>query len=319
MPDSGFSMTRHRYRIYGVIVDSAFVLSSVEPCAEVRPADIEIVAGAPDWFEHHAAGLREDCEEWIRYTILKDGSVYIRVNHVLEAIVSADGRRVTAARLDDAEERTFEANLTNFALSASLTLQGEECLHATVVEIDGRAVGLLGPSGAGKSTLAAFLLTEGATLITDDMLRVNFDDDRVMAYPGPYRLKLFEATALRFLPDATSDGNFNRLSRKIMVEPEVMAPRRAPVLLSALFWLGDDDPADGAPDVSVRRLAGIEQVKVLTKSTMARRYMAPERLKRQLRFAERMARVMPIYALEYRRDYALLDAVARELRQTGSG
>ena len=315
-------MNRHMYRIYGVIVDSAFALSSVEPCAETLPVDISLVAGTPDWFERVAAGLREDCEEWIRYTILEDGGVYIRINQVLEAIVAADGRRVVAARLEDAEDRTFEANLTNFALSASLTLQGEECLHATVVEIDGRAVGLLGPSGAGKSTLAAFLLTEGATLVTDDMLRVSFAEKGVLAYPGPHRLKLFEPTALRFLPHAASAGDFNRLSRKIMVTPAPHrdtgrpAPVHAPLPLSALFWLGNDEPADGAPEISMRRLAGIEQVKVLTQSTMARRYMAPERLKRQLRFAEKLARLMPIYALDYRRDYELLGKVARKLRQT---
>ena len=40
---------------------------------------------------------------------------------------------------------------------------------------------------------------------------------------------------------------------------------------------------------------------------------------RQLRFAERLARVMPIYALDYRRDYELLQQVARELRQTAGG
>ena len=65
-----------------------------------------------------------------------------------------------------------------------------------------------------------------------------------------------------------------------------------------MFWLGEDELPDGAPDISVRRIAGIECVKVLTQSTMARRYMAPQRLKRQLLFAERMARVMPIYALD---------------------
>jgi hypothetical protein len=321
MPDSGSSLTHHKYRIYGVTVDSEFALSSVEPCANAQPTDISIVSGTQDYFQQNAAGLRQDGEDSIRYTILADHSVYIRIDHVLEAIVAADGRRVTAGRLEDADDRTYEANLANFALSASLTLQGEECLHATVVEIDGRAVGLLGPGGAGKSTLAAFLLTEGATLVTDDMLRVTFAEGDVMAYPGPYRLKLFEETALRFLPGAARDGAFNRLSCKIMVEPTPQRvagspPWRAALPMSALFWLGNDEPSDGEHDVSVRRLAGIEKVKVLTQSTMARRYMAPERLKRQLRFAERMARIMPIYALDYRRDYALIEKVARELRQT---
>jgi hypothetical protein len=317
MPDSGSRGTRHRYLIYGVTVESELALSSVEPWSGPGAADVSILSGTPAYFKQSAEGLRQDGEDSIHYTILGDDRLYIRISQVLEAIVEADGRRVVAARLADADHRTFEANLTNFALSASLTLRGEECLHATVVEIGGRAVGLLGPSGAGKSTFAAFLLTKGATLVTDDMLRVTFVEGKVMAHPGPHRLKLFEEEARRFLPNAARDGNFNRLSRKIMVEP---SSRRGTALpLSALFWLGGDEPGDGASDVSVRRLAGIELVKVLTQSTMARRYETPERLKRQLRFAERLARVTPIYALDYRRAYELLEKAAHELRRTVDG
>jgi hypothetical protein len=316
MPDSESSMTRHKYRIYGLIVESELPLSSVEPCTEDLPPEISIVFGAQDYFQQRAGALRQDSDEWIRYTVLDDGSVYIRINQVFEAVVEVDGRRVICARLEDADDRTFEANLSNFALSASLTLKGEECLHATVIEFDGRACGLLGPSGAGKSTLAAFLLGQSAKLVTDDMLRVAFTELEVLAYPGPHRLKLFEETASRFMPGAMSDGSFNRLSRKMMIRPDVVSSLvSAPLPLSTLFWLGDEEPPEGTRDVSTRRLIGVEPVKVLTQSTMATRYLASERLKRQLRFAERLARRIPIYALDYRRDFDLLESVSRQLQR----
>lgn len=318
MPDFGSTGTSHTYLIYGVAVESEFALSSVEPWNGAESVDIRIRVGTPAYFQQNAAGLRQEGEDAICYTILGDGSLYIRVSQVLEAVVDADGRCVTAAPLNEADDRTFEANLTNFALSASLTMQGQECLHATVVEIDGRAIGLLGESGAGKSTLAAFLLNGGATLITDDMLRVTFAEDSAMAHSGPHRLKLFEETAHQLLPKEARDGRFNRLSRKIMVEPSARPKVGKATPLSALFWLGEE-PAEDAKDVSLRRLSGIEKIKVLTQSTMARRYETPARLKRQLRFAERLARIMPIHAVSYRRDYALLESVAHKLRQTTFG
>ncbi len=173
MPDSTFNSTRHLYRLYGLAVESEPRLISAQPWPDGDAAPVvRITFGTADFFEQKAGGLRQDCEDWIRHVVLADGSIYIRVNEVFEAVMTADGRDVVCAPLGDVDERTFEANLTNFAFSTSLTLQGEECLHATVVAVGDRAVGLLGPSGSGKSTLSAFLLARGVTLVTDDMLRV---------------------------------------------------------------------------------------------------------------------------------------------------
>jgi hypothetical protein len=319
MPDSTFNETRCVYRLYGLAVESALRLTSAEPWPDegVTPA-VRIAFGTPEVFARKAAGLREDCEDWIRHVVLADGSVYIRVNEVFEAIVAPYGRDVVCAPLGEVDERTFEANLANFALSASLTLQGEECLHATVVAVGGRAVGLLGPSGSGKSTLSAFLLAHGAALVTDDMLRVTLaDDGAILAHPGPHRLKLFDDSAARLLPDASRDGSFNRLSSKRMFEPGGACGRVvAPVPLAALFWLGEPEPPVAEGEVAIRRLSGIEPVKVLTASTMNRRYVAADRLVRQLRFAERLARALPIHALRYRRDYEVLDRVARAMDES---
>ena len=88
--------------------------------------------------------------------------MHIRADEVFEATVSACGNEVVCRRLGELDMRTLEANLLNFVISTSLTLSGEEPLHATVVELDGHAVGLLGHSGTGKSTLAAFLISRGA-------------------------------------------------------------------------------------------------------------------------------------------------------------
>jgi hypothetical protein len=318
MPDSTFNQTRHLYRLYGLAVESALRLTSAEAWPEEDGAPtVRIACGAPEVFERKAAGLREDCGDWIRYAVLGDGSLYIRVIVVFEAIIASHGRDVVCAPLGEVDERTFEANLANFALSASLTLQGEECLHATVVAIGGRAVGLLGPSGSGKSTLSAFLLAWGAGLVTDDMLRVTFaDGGAILAHSGPHRLKLFDDSAAQLLPAAAQDGSFNRLSSKRMFEPGGVSRVGTALPLSALFWLGDPEPPPGEDEVAIRRLAGIEPVKVLTGSTMNRRYVAADRLERQFRFAERLARAVPIHALRYRRDYGLLERVAAAIDRT---
>ncbi|MDP1964701.1 MAG: hypothetical protein Q8K93_21170 [Reyranella sp.] len=308
---------RYRYVVYGVVVESDFPMRAIDEAPDPAvAATVRFDLGQPEYFRERTRGVAADLDDWLHHTVLPAGGIYMRVDKIFEAIVSPDGRHVVSARLADADDRSFEANLLNFVLSTALTLQGEEPLHATVVDLDGRAVGLLGQSGAGKSTLAAFLIAEGAKLITDDMLRLTFADGFAYAHTGPQRLKLLDETAERLLPEAVGDGYWNTLSGKIMVRPHAPTPERhVPRPLAALFWLGEPAPSSASDVVTTRRLKGIDLARVLTSSAMNIRYFAPDRLIRQLQFAERVAHVLPVHALSYARDYPLLGRIAAEIRR----
>lgn len=65
-------------------------------------------------------------------------------------------------------------------------------IQATAVEIDGRAVIFEGPPGSGKSTLALSLIDRGATLIGDDGVTLERENDRVLASPPPNIAGLLE-------------------------------------------------------------------------------------------------------------------------------
>lgn len=304
----------HRHLVYGLEIESDFPLASVAAAASasgglrlrlVAPAELRGRVGA---------ATAADPDDWIEHIVLPDGAVYMKLDGIFETIVSADGSDVACARLGDADQRTFEANLLNFVLSAALTLRGEEPLHATVLEREGRAFALLGPSGAGKSTLAAFLVARGARLVTDDMLRLTFANGRAMAHHGPHRLKLFDEQARLLLPEAVAAGHFNRLSGKLMVEPPADATNRAlPRPLAAMFWLGDSPPR--SDEVRSARLSGTALARALLSSAMNIRYHAPDRLARQMRFAGRVAETVPVHALAYPRRHELLGRVDDEIRK----
>lgn len=303
--------------IYGLVVESELQLTSADEVTESQgePA-ITVVLGSPEYFQVIRPTSAPDPDDWVQHVVLADGSVYMKAAVVFEAVISADGRDVVCRKMGDVDQRSFEANLMNFVVSASLTLQGEEPLHATVVDIEGRAVGLLGLSGAGKSTLAAFLISHGADLVTDDMLRIKFADDGLLVYPGPYRLKLLDEAGKRFLPAAVPHGHFNPLSGKIMVQPrEKVRPDRVPMRLSALFHIGHPDEQGPIEGVSSARLVGLDLATTLISSTMDTRYAEPSRLARQIRFAARVAGILPIYELRYPRNFDVMDKVAAEIRR----
>lgn len=127
------------------------------------------------------------------------------------------------------------------ALAVHLKLRGELVLHASAVEVGGRAVAFVGASGMGKSTLAALLCTAGARLMTDDVLRVvGVDDEVPLAYPGSTESRLREGAhslagdAAWAAASPTADGRLAVRARSHLTEPLPLAacvvPLRSPTV-----------------------------------------------------------------------------------------
>jgi hypothetical protein len=93
-----------------------------------------------------------------------------------------------------------------------------------------------------------------------------------------------------------------------------MQPRLAAVPLAALFHLATPDTSTSSNTVSSRRLSGIDLARVLISSAMDNRYAAPQRLARQLRFADGLATRLAVYRLSYPRLIETLPEVEEEIR-----
>ena len=140
------------------------------------------------------------------------GRVTLRVPGLCDFLIP-DGGRVVTCRLDPATDPGIASLLASGLLVAVLLmLDGEVVLHASAVEVGGRAVALAGVSGAGKSTLAALLCAHGARLVSDDSLRVHLEPVPACR-PGGAHLRLRPAATwvLDRFParppvGATSDG-----------------------------------------------------------------------------------------------------------------
>lgn len=297
-----------RYGVYGLTLVTSLPLRL--PPAAASGVAVELAEGTAADFSRAPGFLDGEPDEWVRQRLLEDGRLHMRWGTQFEILVSRDGRRVLCRNLDRTALETFEAYLTNFAVSAALILQGEEPLHATVVETGGRAVALVGPSGAGKSTLAAFLMGQGATLVTDDMLRVTFDGATARAHPGPHRIKLFREPAGRYLPNGVDQGFWSLVGEKLILAPGGPPPDARPRRLAAIYHL--DAPApEGAREPRVERLSGLALFTTILASSMNSRLHSPDRLARQFRFAQRLAADLPVFRLTYPRDFAALEQAAK--------
>jgi hypothetical protein len=73
-----------------------------------------------------------------------------------------------------------------------LNQKGYLILHGSAVNIGNKAIAFLGDCGEGKSTTAAALNIKGHSLISDDVLVVNFDEDKPKLLPSFPRIKLWD-------------------------------------------------------------------------------------------------------------------------------
>ena len=301
---------RHRYCVYGIVVVSDAPLALAEH-RDGGLAEVEIRSAPASAFQAAAAGPTFDAgsDTFHRYASPPDGSTYVRWETVGEFLVAADGRSIVCRSIEGCSPESFQVYMLGQALSFALVKQGFEPLHAAVVVVGDQAVAFLGQSGFGKSSLAACFLQAGYRLLTDDLLLLQHEHDRVLAYPGPPRIKLFAKTAGRFLDDTAHTVPMNGDTTKRVLRVEAHRRWTVPAELTAIYSLAAPRDACRSERVSSEVLARREGFVELVKATFNRRVVSPERLARQFDVMTRIADLVPVRRLAYPRTIDRLQEV----------
>jgi len=84
----------------------------------------------------------------------------------------------------DGDDELLEHRIASSALGVLLALRGDLVLHASAVEMDGRATIFCGPTQRGKSTLARALGEDGHQLLGEDGIAIELGGDGPIAFPG---------------------------------------------------------------------------------------------------------------------------------------
>lgn len=83
--------------------------------------------------------------------------------------INTNGTKVICHKPDSIPHSDAQSFIIGPVLGCVLRLRHQICLHASVMEYNGKAFAFVGNKGAGKSTTAAALLNAGARLISDDV------------------------------------------------------------------------------------------------------------------------------------------------------
>jgi len=294
-PDAEFAPAGQafRYGLYGLQIDSEIRLP-VADSKPVQPADLAVRVADPAFIERRRGSvpLRPEGETWYRHAMLGDGGMHLRWEDMFACIVERSGRNIWFASLGAAAMESLHVYFLGHAVAVALASMGEEPLHATVIARPGRCVALMGESGAGKSTLAAFLVSRGARLVTDDLLRVAIDGPTVLAYPGPRRIKLMPDSKARYLGAQAEGVPMHPLSGKFILPLEPAMTHEGMATLDEIFLL--DWPPEGVPEPRVETPTSRDAMLRVIAGTCVTRVTDAARLARQFKFARDLVERIPI-------------------------
>lgn len=226
------------------------------------------------------------------------------INQGREVIVEPDQRRDQALIL---------SCLLGRVMAILMHQRGNLVLHASSLEIGGRAVGIGAHSGTGKSTFAAYLATRGHGYLTDDMIPLKTEDMPIpMVYPGFPLAKLHPETAAALnIPAERITPISAEMDKKFVSFPPREDPMQA-YPLHALYILNE------GPEVSLTRMPVQQAVMELVTHSFSRIFAQNEfqttgdkaRLQKTLQQCAWLAGKIPVYRLTRPRDFALLPQLA---------
>jgi hypothetical protein len=155
------------------------------------------------------------------------------------------GREIVVTPVPGAELSLVRLYLVGKVMATLLYQRGFLVLHASAVEIEGKAVAFMGTSGFGKSSLAASLYACGNTVIADDVVAVDLGSGAV-AIPAFPQLKLDPemAHALGYQRDSLVPLHPLEPKRGLRVSDR-FARVRSP--LELIYLLGTDPARASAP------------------------------------------------------------------------
>lgn len=249
----------HWYRAHGLVISSAVELSLPPGSPASGKPDLVLRCGADRPIpSHDPPGCRlaqlSNPDGTLRYSLARDSDrTVLRYPGLCEFVGDKDLADITVHLHPGVDPGFIPVLAAGALLAVHLKLLHELVMHASAVQLDGRALAFVGASGMGKSTLAAVLCRNGCGLVADDVLRVDLTGTMVRVYPGSTESRL-RMSARQLADAAPSDAVRPTADGRLALRPSAVGPHACagePLPLAACVV---PLPTRQAVDVSVQRL-----------------------------------------------------------------
>lgn len=227
------------------------------------------------------------------------------------ALALAESNTVLVSRGQHISTARFNHTVLHSFLPQLLSARGETILHATCVILDGRAFVFAGASGMGKSTLAAGFAARGATVFSEDILRVERTPSGQYvahrSYPGA-RLRA-NSFLLPAEKRSNQPGRFGLPKHRVHVTDTDTGAEPMPV--GAIFFLRSGRTV--SPRFSAMR--PLQAIRPMLKSSFLQALPKESRSREAFLRMSSLAASVPTFDLRYKRSPEHFPALLRDIER----
>jgi hypothetical protein len=158
--------------------------------SEIALPELPLISGSPD-----VVVKLENLDHLDGSHVNRHDSIFGGLEDIGFALIE-NGQSITISLASIEAESMLAPSILGTCMAVILAQRNYLVLHASSVVVDGKAIAFIGNSGWGKSTLAATFHQQGYSVLTDDVLAIEFTESGPLVHPGFAQCKL--------LPDAAS-------------------------------------------------------------------------------------------------------------------
>lgn len=300
--------TPRTYRVFGLVIRSDFEFEVLE---EVTASEAEI-----DLVVKRSSGIiRPEPPAFDPLFDIQPDQQYMHWV-VTGAFLVPDDHTVLVETHAGVSDHQVSQAFLGLVMSVVLERRQLLCLHASAVNLGGRAALFLGDKGAGKSTTSAALLSRGHLPVTDDLVAVEPQGADLAIRPGFSSMKLWPDTidALALAPQESDRLIHPRITKMQKRMPTAIPDRN--IVMGAAFVLSR---AAEVTDVTALRLPAHEALQKILRYTFMARYgetrLGPAHLQNHMRRCAAVVAQIPVYTLMIPEDLAQLNRLSAEIER----
>ena len=251
-----------------------------------------------------------------QYLTSSQDNTYLRFPELADFVISSDGTRLGIWTQPCTSDDTVRHLLLDQVLPRLLDHKGKLIIHAGAVRVNKHAIAFIGETGAGKSTLTASFHLNGFPLLSDDGLLITADPTGARVLPTYSSLRLWPDSVAELYTDTplmTPMAHYSTKQRLTIEEPAEEKVEALP--LAAIFLLASKE-VHKKENIRITRLRPIDSCMTIISNSFQLDVNDKQRAIDRLKDAATISQSVPVYRLEYERDFsALSDLRAAILKQ----
>lgn len=293
----------YTYTAYGLNIHSSIKLPELIDSEIDRP-DVIVK------FKKLNSSPIKDVSQYYSFEATSEG-LYLFWQEIGTLLIS-QGKEIIIDSIVDAEESRLRLFILGAAMGTILHQRGYIVLHASAISLNKTAVVFTADKRRGKSTMAAALHNRGHSLMADDVVAIDFDDEnKPTVYPAFPQLKLW--------PDAVTNLGKNpqdlpQLTTKFEKREYLSKDNfvKKPLILREIFVLSQGSK------IEIKPLSAQEVMVYLLRNTYVSRFgsslLPPEDASHFLKLSN-LAKCIPVERLIRPNSIELLSEVAKTVEE----